>query len=175
MNQAVSAPPHVQASHGAQRPASPLPQPGGFSLVEALIVLLVLSSGLLAAGRLLVQTMSSLSLARSKGVLAVVAESKLESLADLYSRDPDSADLQDGVHGPEMVEIRNPRSGKVLHRISVSWLVSPLADPRPGKHLRGKILTVTASPAADGTAVHYVPGQNKIFSLTSVLTPRLLI
>lgn len=61
----------------------------GFSLVELLIATLILTSGLLAAAQVIYSAVCSVSLARAKGSIAIVAQDKLEFLADLYARIPE--------------------------------------------------------------------------------------
>ena len=144
----------------------------GFTLVEMLIALVVLVVGLLSAAQMIYVAMSSASLARSKGSAAVVAQDKLEFLADLYNRDKSAADLTDGNHGPETVQVLNPATNVVLNRFRVTWTVSPVVDPRAGWTLHTRHVTVTVTPvnATDGTNLRV--GLNKIVTVSMVFSPR---
>src|SRR5512139_1532289 len=77
----------------------------GFTLIEMLIALVILTFGLLSAGQLMYVAMGSASLARSKGTAATVASDRLEFLADVYRRNRLDASLADGNHGPEVVQV----------------------------------------------------------------------
>lgn len=118
----------------------------GFTLVEALIAVFVLAFGLLAAGQMIFVAASSSALARCKGNAALLAQGKLEILADLYSRDPNLMDLENGEHGPEQAEVTNPLGDSVLNRFNVSWTVSEVPDPRAGVELKAKQVTVSVTP-----------------------------
>ena len=71
----------------------------GFSLIEMMLALIILTFGLLTVGQLLYVVASSSSLARSQGTAAIAAQGVLESLASLYSQNPSAADLAIGAHG----------------------------------------------------------------------------
>ncbi len=119
----------------------------GLTLIETLIAILILSSGLLAAAQLIYVAMASASLARMKISATVVADDRLEFLADLYRQNPAAAELAQGIHGPQLAEVMNPTDGAVLNRYNVSWLVGALSDPRPGKILPAARVEVTVAPA----------------------------
>ncbi len=118
----------------------------GFSLVELLIAIFILNFGLLAAAQMIYVAMCSTSLARSKVAIAVVANHKLESLADLYAGNPGAPELTLGPHGPDLVSIMNPATGTALNRFRVTWQVNTVADPRPGKDLAARQVVVTVRP-----------------------------
>jgi prepilin-type N-terminal cleavage/methylation domain-containing protein len=120
----------------------------GFTLVETLIALLILTFGLLGAGQLIYLAAASGSLARSKDAATVVAQDKLEMLAELYGRNPGAAALSLGNHGPEYVQVTNPsvEANNVLNRFSVSWTVTTVADPRAGHTLQARQVAVTVTP-----------------------------
>lgn len=144
----------------------------GFSLLEVLIALAVLTAALLAAGHMFFVTAASGSLARSKGTASLAAQDLLESLSASYRQNPVSADLDWGEHGPRQTLIANPEDGSILNRFSISWQVHPVPDPRPGKALDAKLVTATVSPAlADGTT-NSKPGMNKILSISTILSLR---
>lgn len=144
----------------------------GFTLPETLIAMLVLTFGLLATGQLIYVAMSSTSLARSKGSAALVAQAKLEVLADLYRQNPGAPDLTDGSHGPEQVEITNPSSRSALNRYNVAWKVAILPDPRPTKILKARQVTVTVTPIGSGATVNRKTPLNKAVNFTTIFSAR---
>lgn len=144
----------------------------GFSLVEMMVALLVLSTGLLAVGQMLFVAAASGSLSRSKASAVVAAQDRLESLASLYRQDPSSADLAPGSHGPQQIEITNPGDGTALNRYSVQWNVEPVPDPRPGKSLGAKLVRVTIAPVSAGGDPNSQPGMNKIVNVSTILGSR---
>ncbi len=153
------------ARTGSDRPAA-----AGFTLVEALVALFILSFGLLAAGQLTCLAINSRTLARSKAAAAVVAQSKMESLAALYQSDPADAALQHGPHGPEAVTVADPGTGSCLNRFAVSWHAGPVADPRPGKELRALKVTVTVAPLGPGQEKNLKAWQNKEIRVTGIFS-----
>ena len=155
------------ASSSAMMPAR------GFSLIEMTIALLVLTFGLLTAAQLMSTALNSSSLARSKGTAAIAAQDKLEYLADLYRRNSSATDLAAGNHGPQQVEVVNPADGSTLNLYNVSWSVGNVPDPRPGKILAARLLTVTVVPIrSDGTTNNRTP-LNKVVSVTAIVSPRM--
>ncbi len=142
-------------------------RPGaGFTLIEALFALLILGFGVLSAGQLIYLALSSASLARSKGSAALVAQNKLEWLAELYRRNPEAPELSEGTHEGELVQLRG--SGTVLNGFAISWQVSPVPDPRGPSTLRAILVRVMVVPArTDGTANLKVR-LNKTVNVSSV-------
>ncbi len=147
-------------------------QADGFTLIEMLIALLILSFGLLSAGQLMYVAMGSASLARSKGNAATVAQDKLEFLADVFRRNRGDASLALGDHGPEQIEIRNPNSGRALNRFQVVWNVSNVPDPRAGRVLTARLVRVTVTPLGTGSTVNNQMGLNKTVSISSIFSTR---
>jgi len=145
----------------------------GFTLVEMMIALIILVFGLLTAGQMIYASLRSESLARSKGGAALVAQTKLEFLSDLYNRDSAAADLTLGSHGPEQVQQLNPAVGNVLNRFDVSWTVADVPDPRPGTTLKAVQVTVTVAPITAAGARNYRAGLNKIVTITSIFSLRI--
>jgi prepilin-type N-terminal cleavage/methylation domain-containing protein len=145
----------------------------GFSLVETLVAMFIMSFGLMAAGQMMFAAMSASSLARSKGNAAILAQNKMEFLGDLFRQNQLSADLTDGNHGPEQIQITNPNTGAVLNRFNVAWNVSIVPDPRAGKVLKAKQVRVTISPIGSGTSANNQVGMNKIVNITSIFAGKL--
>ncbi len=145
----------------------------GFTLVEMLIAMTIMTFGLLAAGRLMYVAMGSASLARSKGSAAIVAQDKLEFLADRYRQTSAAAELTDGSHGPEQVQVLNTDNGRVLNRFNVAWTVATVSDPRPGVTLKAKQVRVTVTPIlATSTTVNTKTSLNKVVSVTAIFSAR---
>lgn len=144
----------------------------GFSLIESMIALLVMSTGLLAIAQLMLVTFSGPTLARSKSTAAMVAGEKLRFLAARYRLNPADAALTLGTHGPEQVSIRNPNDGGTLNRFNVQWTVSNVPDPRTWRPFNGAILAVRVTPIrADGTD-NRMARMNKVINMTTVVSAR---
>jgi len=143
----------------------------GFSLIEMMISLVILTFGLLTAGRMLFTAVSSSSLARSKGIASVAAQDRLESLASLYRHNPLAEDLVLGSHGPDQLEVADPANKSVLNRYAVTWDVSSVPDPRPGIVLNSRLVRVTVTPVLPGGASNSKPGMNKILNVGTILSP----
>lgn len=146
----------------------------GFTLIETLIAMTILTFGLLAAGQLLYVAAGSNSLSRSKSSGVTVAHDKLEFLADLYRQNPSHADLTLGAHGPEQVQVTNPNDGSVLNRYNVNWDVANVPDPRPGKVLNARQVRVTVTPIrTTGTTTNIKSNLNKVVNVTAIFSPKL--
>ena len=146
----------------------------GFTLIETLIAMLIMTFGLLAAGQMIYVAVGSASLARSKGSAAVVAQDKLEFLAARYSRDKSAADLTEGNHGPERVEILNPAVNNALNRFNVAWVVSTVSDPRAGKVIDARQVVVTVTPINAANAANLKAGFNKVVVVSAIFSPRII-
>lgn len=144
----------------------------GFTLIEMLIALVIMTVGLLSAGQLMYVAMGSASLARSKGNAATVASDRLEFLADVYRRDRLDASLTVGDHGPEVVQVTNPNTGTALNRFRVQWTVSTVPDPRAGKVLQARLVRVTVTPIRGADTTNNRIGLNKVISISSIFGPR---
>jgi prepilin-type N-terminal cleavage/methylation domain-containing protein len=142
----------------------------GFSLLEIMIALAILSFGLLAAGPLLYRALSSDSLTRSKGTAAISAQNKLEYLADLYLRNPSAGELMLGSHGPEQSQTANPADGTILNRYDIDWTVSLVPDPRPGKTVHARLVSVRITPIQLQGAENSRPAFNKILCVSTVFS-----
>jgi prepilin-type N-terminal cleavage/methylation domain-containing protein len=145
----------------------------GFTLIETMIALAVLTFGLLAAGQMLFIAASLGSLARSKGTAAIIAQHKIESLENLYQQDPSAADLTFGRHGPEPTNVINPANGIILNQDNVAWNVSSVLDARPGVVPDSRLVTVIVAPALLSGAENSKPGLNKILNVTTIFSPKM--
>lgn len=144
----------------------------GFSLIEMMLALIILTFGLLTAGQLLYVAASSCSLARSKGTATVAAQTVLESLASLYDHNPLAADLALGAHGPRQTVVVNPIDGTVLNRYDVNWKVENVSDPRPGKALDARRVQATVTPVQIGGTENIRPGFNKALNIVTLFSPK---
>lgn len=144
----------------------------GFSLLEMMMASSLLVFGLLSAAQFIYSSLSAASLARSKQSAALVAESKLEWLTSLFQRNPESPELKSGEHGPELISIRNPNGNYPLNRFEVRWKMTPIADPRPGKMLRGKTVMVSVLPIGTNTERNLQAYLNKRVCMVSIVTPQ---
>src|SRR5262245_35765722 len=143
----------------------------GFSLIETMIGMFILTFGLLVTGQLLFLAMSSSSLARSKGSATIVAQNQLETLADLYRQSAPSSDLTTGNHGPNQVAVTS-YDGRTVNRFNVAWTVADVVTN--GKTLKAKQVVVTATPIqSTGTTTNSQIGLNKVISLSSILSARM--
>ena len=145
----------------------------GFSLIEMMIAMAILTFGLLAVGPLLYIVTSSASLARSKDTAAVAAQDTLEILSDLYARIPSAEEFLPGIHGPQQTQVINPADETVLNWFDLTWTVSNVPDPRPGKVLDAKRIRVTVTPIQSGGARNIKPAFNKVLQITTILSPKM--
>lgn len=142
----------------------------GFTLVETMVAAFVLSFGLMVAGELIALAARASSLARAKGNAAILAESKLVHLEDLYRRDPNAPELSPGDHGPEYVQVWNRAAGRILDRYAVSWKIVRVSDPRPGRQSNSWQISIMVLPV-DRTGVHHlVNSMNKPVIISAVLS-----
>jgi prepilin-type N-terminal cleavage/methylation domain-containing protein len=146
--------------------------PDGFTLVEMMIAMFILTFGLLAVGQMIYVAVGSASLARSQGNAVVVAQDKLESLADSYRQNPNTPDLSIGRHGPVLVQVVNPTENYTLNNFRVDWVVSNVPDPRVGVVLAARQVLVTVTPIGSNTNPHLVPFLNKVVSIACIFSVR---
>jgi Tfp pilus assembly protein PilV len=143
----------------------------GFSFIELLMALIVLTFGLLAAGQFFYVAASSGSLVNAKGSATIAAQNQLEYLSDLYKRDSSAHDLALGNHGPLQTQIKNPVNGAILNRYAISWNVSCVSDPRPGKDIDARLVQVIITPIQADGGMNSHPPFNKILSINTIFSP----
>jgi len=142
----------------------------GFSLVEVLVAVFILTIGLLSAAQMLAMAMKLDAQARSKSTAALAAQNELERLADLYRRNPAAEELTIGTHqAVELTEIRNPVTQNVLSRYRITWLVDGIPDPRPGIEHAGRVISVRATPMLTESVESPRSFQNKEITLNAVI------
>ena len=145
----------------------------GFTLIEIMIAVTLLSFGLLATGQLLYVAVGSSSLARSKSTAGIAAQNMLEFLGDAYRQNPSAADLTPGAHGPVQTMVANPTDESILNRFNVSWTVNSVPDPRPGKVIKAREVRITVAPVRDSGADNNRVGLNKTLNVTTIFSPKL--
>ncbi len=138
-----------------------------------MIATFILTLGLLEAAQMIYAAMCSASLARTKGAIAVVANDKLECLADLFAGNPSAPDLALGMHGPDLVSVVNPASGMLLNRFQVTWQVSTVPDPRPGKNLSARQVAVLVRPIDAANQTNDKAYLNKSTIVAGIFSPRI--
>jgi type II secretory pathway pseudopilin PulG len=143
----------------------------GFSLLEILFALIVMSFGLLAAAGLLALAATSGSLTKSMDCAVLSAQGQLEFLEDLYQRDPDSPDLLPGDHSGNVLEFKDAAGNQVLQKLSVSWSVS-VPDPKPGPEAGAILITVSAVPAPVGQDHHPAGNMAKGASFSTIIAAK---
>ena len=133
----------------------------GFSLIECMIALSILSVTMLGVIQLFGISIRQSSFARYNTLAVVVAQEKLEQLQAEYNYEWESgtpaATLTDGLHGPETVILQAPAgSGTGDREFEVSWDVDVSGT--------GLSKTVTATVAPDVANAF----ETKTLSMTAV-------
>jgi len=77
-----------------------------------------------------------------------------------------------GMHGPRQTQVVNPVDESILNRYSITWNVSSVPDPRPGKLLDAKLVAMTITPTLPGGAANAKPGMNKVLNVSTVFSMR---
>jgi len=142
----------------------------GFTLIEVMITMIIMTFGLLACGQMVAGAIKSATLARTKGNAAIVAQNQLERLADLYRRDRHDPSISIGTQGPVWVEIANPIHHRVLHRFRVEWIVTPVTGTNIMAHTRNIRLSVI--PIDESKNNLFKPGWNERITMSMVLSTR---
>lgn len=142
----------------------------GFTLLENLLALCVLTFGLLASGHLIAAALKSATLAQAKACAILAAQSKAEYLADRYQHDPSGLELRTGNHGPEIQEVLDPAGITVLNRFEISWTIADVPDPRTEAHLAARLLTVEVKPIGRGGDPNSKVWLNKELNLSTILS-----
>jgi len=101
----------------------------GFTLIESVIALLVLASGLLGLAQLFVLAISQNAYGRQNTMAVSVAGNQVETLRNEFNNDLrtgiSSADLTPGNHGPVTVALAPPaNSNQGTYSYNVSWTVA---------------------------------------------------
>ena len=122
----------------------------GFSVVELLVAVAVLSVGLLGLAQLIGVALQQNDFARYNTTAIEVAQGKLEELRALYNwqvaSGGSSADLSDGDHGPVTVVLAADSQNYGSRSMSVAWTVSSPTTVRKDIVIR---VTPTGNSAAN--------------------------
>jgi hypothetical protein len=142
-------------------------------LVESLMAVLILTLGFMFVGPMMVNSIGSTTLARSKSTAGLAAAQILDGLALQYRANAGDDDLTIGDHGPTQVQIANPADTNIVNRFNVTWTVGAVSDPRSGKQLKAVQVTSRATPIGSaGTSTNNKVGQNKIINITTIFSLR---
>lgn len=131
--------------HSDMRTESQQPRrQSGFSLIEMMISLLVISIGLMGTAQLLGIALQQNHFARFNTTAVEVARGKIEELKAGFdaglSQGAFSSDLTAGSHGPTVITVGQPDNPALAPQVlEVTWQVTDLAD-------RQKSVTVTVRP-----------------------------
>ncbi|MDA2931394.1 prepilin-type N-terminal cleavage/methylation domain-containing protein [Acidobacteria bacterium AH-259-O06] len=134
----------------------------GFSLMESMIALAILTVALLGLVQLMSMALNQSALARSKTMAVSIAQEKLEQLRTTYNNDlnteTSSTDLTTGSHGPETVTLQAPSYSNMADQpFQVSWTVA----------VSGQQKTVTATVVPQNQNQM----QSTSLSITTVFAP----
>lgn len=136
----------------------------GFTLIEAMVAIFILTVGLLSLGQLMLVSLDKSEFAKYDTKAVHLAQAKLEELRTLFGAQVANgglplSDLAAGSHGPETVVLRS-KSGSLQGTISfqVSWQVVDLSSGR-------KTISVTVAP------VNANQLRNDVLTLATNLTP----
>jgi prepilin-type N-terminal cleavage/methylation domain-containing protein len=134
----------------------------GFTLIENVISLAVLTITLLGVVQLMAIAVRQVALARFETMAAVIGQTKLEELRAVYNNEletgTDSSDLAAGSHGPTTVTLAAPaHSSMGDSSFEVSWAVIESGTR--------KIVSVTIEPQVSNEL------NSGNFSLTAIFVP----
>lgn len=143
----------------------------GFSLIESMIALLILTFGLLATGQVLFTAARLGHLARSKNSAVIAAQNTLEFLSDLYQRNSAAEELAPGSHGPIQNELMNPVNNNALNRYNISWSSELIPDSYPDRSVQGRILSVRVTPILSAGHETSASMLSKIVTVSVLISP----
>jgi prepilin-type N-terminal cleavage/methylation domain-containing protein len=147
-------------------------EPEGFSLIEMMMALILLTIGLLSSGQLFCYAVGIESLSRSKGMAAAAVQDMLETLSNRYQHSPEAEMVSPGDHGPVQKLVTNPTNGKVVNCFNLTWTVRPVSDPRTGKLPGAVHVRVTAVPATTDALENRHVSLNKQISVSTIFSTR---
>jgi Tfp pilus assembly protein PilV len=135
----------------------------GFSLLEAMIALFILTISLLALAQLMIVSLDKTQFSSYDTKAINLAQAKVEELRNLFgwqiSSGQVAADLTPGSHGPEEVTIQPPTATLQGQRsFQVSWQVTDLPSGR-------KSVAISVAPMTTN------PRQNETLTLTTDFAP----
>jgi Tfp pilus assembly protein PilV len=136
---------------------------GGFSLIEAMIAMVILTVGLLSIAQLVLVSLDKSEFAEYDVKAINVAQGKIEELRGLFGQQVESgvadADLSEGSHGPVTVSLQTS-DGRIQGQLDfqVSWQVQNLAGGR-------RQVAVSVSPAVQN------PRRSETITFTTYFSP----
>lgn len=162
-----------RAHSGIPVPVSQSESCEGFTLVESLMAILILTLGLMAAGQMMVVSLSGPALARSKGSAVSVAQNQLDFLTNEYRQNANGPDLTVGSSYSTQVTVSDASTSNTLNRFNVAWTVSAVPDPRAGYVTQSKEITLTVTPLqSTGSSTNIKSGMNKVITVSTILSQR---
>ena len=128
----------------------------GFSLLEAMIALFILTISLLALAQLMIVSLDKTQFANYDTKAINLAQAKVEELRNLFgwqiSSGQVSSELAPGSHGPETITLQAPSETLQGQRsFQVSWRVTDLASGR--KSVAISVAPMTANPRQNETLI----------------------
>jgi prepilin-type N-terminal cleavage/methylation domain-containing protein len=135
----------------------------GFTLIESMIAMFILTISLLAVAQLMVVSLHKSEFAKYETKAVHLAQAKVEELRAMFGRQVDSgapvADVAAGSHGPEEVRLPTPQGGlQGMLNFLVTWEVADLAGGQ-------KAVEVTVVPANRN------PRQTQTISIATRFSP----
>jgi prepilin-type N-terminal cleavage/methylation domain-containing protein len=145
----------------------------GFSLIECMIALIILTFGLLATGQVLFTAARLGHLARAKSTAVTAAQNTVEFLSDLYRRNPAAEELKPGSHGPVSTQLINPVNNNVMNCYSISWISGAIPNSRPAASPQGIILSIRVTPIASSQNRSSTSLPTKSLTVTTLINPEM--
>ncbi len=141
----------------------PRSREAGFTLIEAMIAMFILTISLLALAQLMIVSLDKTQFANYDAKAVNLAQSKLEELRTAFGWEVESGGDSDllatGPHGPETITLPlPPNTLQGVRSFQVSWEVADLNSGR-------KSVSVTVTPLAAN------PRQSESITITTYLAP----
>ena len=135
----------------------------GFTLIEAMIAMFILTISLLAVAQLMMVSLDKTEFAKYETKAVHLAQAKLEELRALFGRQVDTgetvADLVAGPHGPDNIQLPSPQGTlQGMLNFQVNWQVIDLVGGQ-------KAVSVTVTPLFPN------PRQTETISIATNFSP----
>jgi prepilin-type N-terminal cleavage/methylation domain-containing protein len=135
----------------------------GFTLIEAMIAMFILTISLLAVAQLMMVALDKTEFAKYETKAVHLAQAKVEELRSLFGRQVETGETADelvaGAHGPEAVQLPTPQGSlQGLLNFQVRWEVADLLGGQ-------KAVSVTVTPLFPN------PRQTETLSIATRFSP----